>query len=159
MTARNAEARRKDWDPEPEADDTAGAVPRAGTAWRLATRLASHRGLLALGSMAVILSTAAELVEPRLFGYAIDAAIIPRDRARLTQLGMFFGLLTIVRALATVAEAYLFDALGQAVTQDLRVAVMSRLQRRQPPSQLNGRRFDQAPEQLGSAKCKREVDE
>ena len=52
MIARNAEARRKDWDPEPEADDTAGAVPRAGTAWRLATRLASPRGLLALGSLA-----------------------------------------------------------------------------------------------------------
>jgi ATP-binding cassette subfamily B protein len=143
MTSRSAEARRKDWDPEPESDDTVGAAPRTGTAWRLFSRLASHRGLLALGSSAVLVSTAAALIEPRLFGYAIDEAIIPRDRARLTQLGVLFGLLTVVRALATVAEAYLFDALGQAVTQDLRVAVMSRLQRlplgmhdRHPPGQL-----------------------
>ncbi len=143
MTSRTTEARRKDWEVEPEADDTAGTGPRTGTAWRLFTHLASHRGLLALGSIAVLISTAAALIEPRLFGYAIDEAIIPRDRGRLVQLGGLFGLLTVVRAVATVAEAYLFDALGQAVTQDLRVAVMSRLQRlplamhdRHPPGQL-----------------------
>jgi ATP-binding cassette subfamily B protein len=90
-----------------------------------------------------VISTAAALVEPRLVGYAIDEAIIPRDAALLTALAALFGLLTVVRAGATIAEAYLFEALGQAVTQDLRLAVLSRLQRlplgvhdQQPPGRL-----------------------
>jgi ATP-binding cassette subfamily B protein len=143
VTPRSAEARRQDWEPEPDVDDTGDARPRGRTAWRLLARLASHRGLLALGSMAIVTSTAAALVEPRLLGYAIDEAIIPRDHARLTQLAALFGLLTLVRAGTTVAEAYLFEALGQAVTQSLRVAVMSKLQRlplsvhdRQSPGRL-----------------------
>jgi ATP-binding cassette subfamily B protein len=142
MTARGPDARRRDWDHERDLDE-AGDRPRARTAWRLLGCLGSHRGLLALGSLAVVISTAAALVEPRLFGFAIDEAIMPRDAARLTQLAALFGLLTIVRAGSTVAEAYVFEALGQAVTQDLRIAVLSKLQRlpisvhdRQPPGRL-----------------------
>ncbi len=143
MTSRAADPRRRSWEPDADLDEAPEARPRAGTAWRLLASLLSHPGLLILGSLAVVTSTAAALVEPRLLGYAIDDAIIPRDHRRLTELATLFGLLTLVRAGSTVAEAYLFEMLGQAVTQDLRVAVLSKLQRlppsvhdREPPGRL-----------------------
>jgi ATP-binding cassette subfamily B protein len=143
MTAKPAESRRPEWDVEPDPEEGVGPRPHARTAWRLLARLADHRALLVGGSAAIVVSTAAALVEPRLLGYAIDDAIIPRNQARLIELATLFGLLTVVRAVTTVVEAYLFEGLGQAVTQDLRLAVLSKLQRlplgihdRQPPGRL-----------------------
>ncbi len=129
MTAPASEGRRKEWEPAPDTEEAGATRPQSRTAWRLLAALAHHRRLLTFGSVAVVVGTAASLVEPRLFGYAIDDAIIPRNRTLLYQLTGLFGLLILARAAATVAEAYLFEALGQAVTQDLRVAVLSKLQR------------------------------
>ena len=60
MTSRTAEARRKDWEVEPEADDTAGTGPRTGTAWRLFRHLASHRGLAVRDAVSVPISRNSE---------------------------------------------------------------------------------------------------
>ena len=44
MIARNAEARRKDWDPEPEADDTASVVVQSRSTALHTSRIGSSVG-------------------------------------------------------------------------------------------------------------------
>src|SRR5690349_19752353 len=60
----------------------------AGGARRIFGMIARHRSATALGVLLIILGTFAALLEPRLFGYAIDDAIVPRDWTRLMQLGV-----------------------------------------------------------------------
>jgi ATP-binding cassette subfamily B protein len=88
-----------------------------------------HPAVLAWGSLFVFVGTAAALVEPRLFGYTIDEAIVPKDGNRLAQLTALFLFIIVARVAAMIGQGYLFEALGQAVTQDLRMAVFSRLQK------------------------------
>ena len=75
------------------------------------------------------LGTFATLLEPRLFGYAIDEAIVPRDWDRLQQLALIYLIIVIARVGAVIAQGYLFEWLGQRVTQELRVQLFSHLQR------------------------------
>jgi ATP-binding cassette subfamily B protein len=112
-----------------DGEDTGTQSIGAGTARRLFRAMFRHPAPLIGGFVFVLFSTAATLVEPRLFGYAIDEAITPGNLAKLTTLSEIFLLLIVMRVAATVAQTYLFEVLGQAVTQDLRVAVFSHLQR------------------------------
>ena len=102
---------------------------RKGTALRFLQAALRYPRLLCASCAIMIIGTAAALIEPRLFGYAIDDAIVPKNWPRLQQLTLIFLSLSIIRVLAMIAEGYLFESLGQAVTQDLRMAVFSRLQR------------------------------
>ncbi len=112
-----------------EAEESRDARQNRRNALRLAQAMLKHRGLLAAACLVIAIGAAAALVEPRLFGYAIDEAIIPRNANRLVHLVALFLLVITVRVCAMFGQAYLFEALGQMVTQDLRVAVFSRLQR------------------------------
>lgn len=96
---------------------------------RLIAHILKHPRLLAAGSGMILLGTAAALLEPRLFGHAIDEAIRPGDWELLQRLAMAFFLLICVRAGATIAQGYLFEALGQRVIHDLRCRLFSHLQR------------------------------
>ena len=110
--------------------DTDEYQPRhKGTALRFLRATLRYPWLLGASSVVLLVGTAAALVEPRLFGYAIDDAIVPKDWNRLVQLSLLFLALSLTRVVAMIGEGYLFEALGQAVTQDLRNAVFSRLQR------------------------------
>ncbi len=110
-------------------EEAESRMAHPGTARRLFNAMFQHPAILTLGCTLILVGTAAALVEPWLFGFAIDQAIVPKNSARLVQLAMVFLALIIIRVAATIGDAYLFEALGQAVTQDLRVAVFSRLQR------------------------------
>ncbi|HEX4999861.1 MAG TPA: ABC transporter ATP-binding protein [Terriglobia bacterium] len=113
-----------------DGEDSDAQSARGGrTARQLFGATLRHPGALAGGFLFVLMATAAALVEPRLLGYAIDEAIIPRNMARLNTLAALFLLLTVIRVVAMIAQTYLFEVLGQAVTQDLRMAVFSHLQR------------------------------
>ena len=87
-----------------------------------------HKGPLGVGIFMVFLGTFAVLMEPRIFGYAIDEAIIPKRIDRLHEVAFVFFMLTGIRVFAAVTQGYFFELLGQRVTQDLRVMLFSRLQ-------------------------------
>lgn len=97
--------------------------------WLLARHILRQRGPLLGGISMVLLGTGAVLIEPRLFGYAIDEAIVPKDWEKLKGLAILFLFVVCVRASATIAQSYLFELLGQRVTQDLRCQLFSHLQR------------------------------
>ncbi len=100
-----------------------------GTLGRLILQILRHPGPLGGGLALVLLGTAATLLEPRLFGYAIDAAIVPRNWVRLMQLTRLYALTVLVRLGAMMGQAYLFELLGQRVTHELRTQLFSHLQR------------------------------
>jgi ATP-binding cassette subfamily B protein len=112
-----------------DGDELASQSVQAGTARRLLGATLRHPGPLAGGLLFVTIATAATLIEPRLLGYAIDEALVPRDNAKLTTLTAIFLALIVARVAATIAQTYLFEVLGQSVTQDLRMAVFSHLLR------------------------------
>jgi ATP-binding cassette subfamily B protein len=102
---------------------------RSGTLLRLGRRVLVHWVPLSLGLGAIFVGTFAALMEPRLFGYAIDEAIVPHDWARLNQLTLIFFLVICVRIVGMIGQGYLFELLGQQVTQDLRCMLFSHLSR------------------------------
>jgi ATP-binding cassette, subfamily B, multidrug efflux pump len=116
-----------------EWEEEAASGKVSGSAWaqvRLLLRyLSRHRGLFWGGVVLILLATAAALLEPRLFGYAIDEAVIPRDLGRLRWIAIGFLAVEILRVVATISQSLIFTLLGQRVMQDLRQELLSHLQR------------------------------
>ena len=112
-----------------DSEETAPRSIPGGTARLFLQSAMRYPGLLGASCVVMIIATGAALVEPRLFGYAIDEGIVPRNWNRLLAITLVFLTVSIVRVLAMIGEGFLFEFLGQAVTQDLRLAVFSRLQR------------------------------
>ncbi|MCM2323216.1 MAG: ABC transporter ATP-binding protein/permease [Oligoflexia bacterium] len=96
---------------------------------RLLARIFRYPGPLLAGLGLVLVGTFATLLEPRLFGYAIDDAIVPKNWDRLVELVAVFFFLVCVRVAALIGQSYLFEILGNRVTQELRCALFSHLQR------------------------------
>jgi len=94
----------------------------------LLRQMLRHPGPLFGGLGMVLLGTLATLMEPWLFGYAIDSAIVPRDLTLLRKLALFFLAAICIRVVSIIAQAYFFETLGQRVTQSLRVQLFSHLQ-------------------------------
>ncbi|NDD92040.1 ABC transporter ATP-binding protein, partial [bacterium] len=96
---------------------------------RLFGYLRAHPGPLFIGFFLMFLATGSALLEPRLFGYAIDDAIIPKNEARLLQLTVIYLVIQAVRVVTTIGQGYFFTLLGQRVMQDLRQSLLSHMQR------------------------------
>jgi ATP-binding cassette subfamily B protein len=116
---------------------------RVGSVWRLFALMGRYRIAMVLGLLLILGGTFATLLEPRLFGYAIDDAILPKRWERLQQLGVVYLIVVITRVAAVIGQNYLFEWLGQRVTQVLRTQLFSHLQRlpmsvfdRQPAGRL-----------------------
>ena len=77
----------------------------------------------------VLIGTVATLLEPRLFGLAIDKAIIPKNSELLAKMVAGLFILILFRAGLVIFQSYLFEILGQQVAQGLRVKLFSQLQR------------------------------
>lgn len=114
-----------------------------GSVLRLFALMGRYRLAMVLGLFLILGGTFAALLEPRLFGYAIDEAIVPKRWDRLQQLGLIYLLVVIVRVGAVIGQNYLFEWMGQRVTQLLRTQLFSHLQRlpmsvfdRQPAGRL-----------------------
>lgn len=116
-------------DVEEQTPATGAAGIYAQTARKLFGRMFHYKGILAAGTAAVLLATAGTIAEPRIFAYAIDEAILPKDWNLVQKLALLFLCVEVLRVSATIAHQYLFTWLGQKVMQDLRVAVFSHLQR------------------------------
>jgi ATP-binding cassette, subfamily B, multidrug efflux pump len=100
-----------------------------GTVSKTLVELAAHPGPLMGGLALVVLGATAGLSEPRIFGYAIDEAILPGKLEQLSHLALFFLLAVCLRVGAVIGSAYLFEVLGQRVGQSLRLKLFSHLER------------------------------
>ncbi len=87
-----------------------------------------QRKFLFPGIFLILVSTSAVLLEPRLLGFAIDEGMIPKSWYHLKRIATLFFFVECVRVSASIGHAYLFEALGQRVMQDLRMALFTHLQ-------------------------------
>ncbi|MBY0470266.1 ABC transporter ATP-binding protein/permease [bacterium] len=95
---------------------------------RLVGYVLANRYLLAAGIFLILVATAATLLEPRLFGYAIDEALIPQRPLLLKQLVGLFLIIELTRLASVLLHSYLFEKLGQNVMQRLRIELFAHLQ-------------------------------
>jgi len=75
---------------EDAASLTIGSKGFRETFGRLLVQVFHHRGLLLGASALMVLGVAAGLVTPWIFGYAVDHAILPKNRDLLAQLAVVF---------------------------------------------------------------------
>lgn len=114
-------------------EEQGGKFKSSQTFVRLMALILRHQGPMLLGILMILLGTSATLLEPRIFGYAIDEGILPRNSSRLRTIGILFFSVTCLRILSVMAQGYLFELLGQRVTHDLRMMLFSHLQRLSVP--------------------------
>jgi len=104
---------------------------KSNTWWKLLREIFRHRKYLILGVFAILLGTFAALTEPRLFAYVIDEAIVARRGDLLTRFTLIYFCVIVIRMVSTMSQGYLFEILGQKVTQELRCQIFSHVQRLQ----------------------------
>jgi ATP-binding cassette subfamily B protein len=106
-----------------------GEERRLGKLRHLATLLRPYRGRVLLMLMALLLATGAALMPPYLAGLAIDKGIGDKDLNVLTLILIAFVAAAVINWVATYAQTYLINWVGQRALQDLRVQLFEHLQR------------------------------
>ena len=91
--------------------------------------LRPYRGRVLLTLVALLIATAAALVPPYLAGRAIDDGIRGGDTSALTVILIAFVAAALVNWVATYAQTYLINWVGQRALQDLRLQLFEHLQR------------------------------
>jgi ABC-type multidrug transport system fused ATPase/permease subunit len=104
-------------------------VSRAGRLRHLASLLRPYRARVAMMFVALLLATGAALAPPYLAGRAIDDGIRGNDMNALTIIVIVFVVAALINWVATYAQTYLINWVGQRALQDLRIELFQHLQR------------------------------
>jgi ABC-type multidrug transport system fused ATPase/permease subunit len=104
-------------------------VSRAGRLRHLASLLRPYRSRVLLMLLSLWIATGAALVPPYLAGRAIDDGIRGGDTGALTIILVAFVAAAVVNWVATYAQTYLINWVGQRALQDLRLQLFEHLQR------------------------------
>ncbi len=112
-----------------EVEDFKSKRPSIAVVAKVIRDLAGERTAFVLGAILVFGGTAATLYEPRLFGRAIDQAIIPRDNSMLARMTFFYFGLIVLRITSMIGQQYAFEILAQSLMQKLRLRIFSLYQR------------------------------
>lgn len=95
---------------------------------KLFAEIVSHRLLFWSGSALMLLATAMVLLEPALFGWIVDDVIVPKRSDVLPMAALAFGAVVLFRVVFMIAQAYLFEWLGQKLMHELRLRLLAHLQ-------------------------------
>jgi ATP-binding cassette subfamily B protein len=114
-------------DRAPRADRGAPRSGRQARAW-LWPLARPHRGLLTLGSLAVLAQSATGLAMPYLVKVAIDRGVVPRHLGVLNRVAIAYVVLAAVQLLAGRVEILTVAAVGQRVLFAVRNRLFSHLQ-------------------------------
>lgn len=112
-----------------EAEDFHSKRPSFDVVAKVARDIAVEKWPFATGILLVIFGTAAALYEPRLFGKAIDEAIIPKDIPLIQKVAIAYLGLIAIRIVCAIGQQYAFEILAQRLMQRLRLRVFSLYQR------------------------------
>ena len=119
MSSRTAELRRR----------LRGTSGRGRRLRGLAALLAPYRGRVALMVISLVLGTAASLAPAPLVTRAIDGGILERRFGYLALIVAAFGVAALIVWVATAAQTYFVEWVGQRALADLRLAIFAHLQR------------------------------
>ncbi len=119
MSSRTAELRRR----------LRGTSGRGRRLRGLAALLAPYRGRVVLMVLSLVLGTAASLAPAPLVTRAIDGGILERRFGYLALIVAAFGVAALIVWVATAAQTYFVEWVGQRALADLRLAIFTHLQR------------------------------
>lgn len=128
-TNESSKVKPNDKDLESYLDQESPPVFQRETFGAFLKHVLEYKKILAICFLLVAVSTIATIAEPRLFGLAIDDAILPKNFEFLKKLVLLYFLFEALRIIAIIGAAYYFNLLGQKVMQDLRLKLFSHLQR------------------------------
>lgn len=111
----------------PARSERATRSSRQARAW-LWPLVRPHRGLLTLGSLAVLTQSAAALAMPYLVKVAIDRGVVPRHLEVLDRVAIAYVVLAAVQLLAGRVEILTVAAVGQRVLYAVRGKLFGHLQ-------------------------------
>jgi ATP-binding cassette subfamily B protein len=106
-----------------------GASGRGRRLRGLAALLGPYRGRVVAMVASLIIGTAASLAPAPLAARAIDDGILPRNFHNLALIVAAFGVAALIVWVATAAQTYLVEWVGQRALADLRLAIFTHLQR------------------------------
>jgi ATP-binding cassette subfamily B multidrug efflux pump len=109
-------------------EDFSHSKPSRKVVLLLVQDLFRERKLFFFGLFLVFTGTSATLLEPRIFGYAIDHGIIPRDVLALRNIGLVYLLVTTIRVSALALQSFFFAKLSQRMMDGLRSRLFLHLQ-------------------------------
>jgi ATP-binding cassette subfamily B protein len=112
-----------------ESEDFRAHRPSLSVVLEVVRDLAREKRVFFLGVLLVLVGTAAHLYEPRLFGRAVDLAVIPKDYELLERMALFYLGVVVLRVSGIIGQQYVFEVLAQRMMQRLRMRVFSLYQR------------------------------
>jgi ATP-binding cassette subfamily B protein len=112
-----------------EAEDFRSRRPSMGVVLQVVRDLAAEKRIFFLGAVLVLAGTSATLYEPRLFGRAIDLAVIPKDLPLLGRMAILYLGVVVLRIGGAIGQQYAFENLAQRMMQKLRLRIFSLYQR------------------------------
>jgi ATP-binding cassette subfamily B protein len=112
-----------------ESEDFRAHRPSLSVVFEVVRDLAREKRVFFLGVLLVLVGTGASLYEPRLFGRAIDLAVIPKDYALLERMALLYFGVVVLRVSGIIGQQYVFEVLAQRMMQRLRMRVFSLYQR------------------------------
>jgi ABC-type multidrug transport system fused ATPase/permease subunit len=95
----------------------------------LVSLLGPYRGRVTLMLVSLVVATGAALAPPYLAGRAIDDGITDGDTGMLTVILILFVAAALVNWVATYAQTFLINWVGQRALQDLRIELFEHLQK------------------------------
>src|SRR6476620_809079 len=102
-------------------------IPRPGRLVRLWPRVRPYRRMLAVATVALILSGLASLAFPMVVRYLLDAAFVNRNRELLDRIALGLVALFCVQAVLNYLQAYLLSAAGEQAVAGLRRELFAKL--------------------------------
>lgn len=112
-----------------EAEDFKSKRPSLTVVGKVLRDLSGEKKPFILGALFVVLGTCATLYEPRLFGRAIDQAIIGKNYSLLGRMTVLYFGLILLRVTMMIGQQYAFEILTQSMMQRLRLRIFSLYQR------------------------------
>lgn len=97
-----------------------GGDVRVRIIWRITRYLGAYRWPLVIAYVSLFVALAAQLTVPKLIQVVIDDGIVVDDRSVVLQGALFIVGATLVQAIFTYVRSYLFQALAERVSTDVR---------------------------------------
>ena len=88
--------------------------------WRILRYLGRYRGALVVAYICLFLAVAAQLTVPQIVRYVIDEGVVERDNAIILYGALLIVGVVAVQSIFTYVRSYLFQALAERVSTDIR---------------------------------------
>ena len=100
--------------------ETKRRLPPPGRLLRLWDRVRPYRGMLALATVALVLSGLIGLAFPMVVRYLLDAAFVRHDRSLLDRIALGLVVLFCIQAALNYAQTYFLSAVGEQAVAGIR---------------------------------------